>query len=89
MSKEIKLDVDKDSFKKVLDGEKDFEVRLDHYNIKKGDVVILREEDREKEVGFLTGREIKKKVNCVVKTKDLNYWSEKEINKKGFLVVGF
>ncbi len=89
MTKEIKLNVDKDSFKKVLNGEKNFEVRLNHYSIREGDIVILREEDREKEVGFLIGREIRKKVKCVLKIKDLNYWLDEEVAEHGFIVAGF
>lgn len=87
--KEIKLNVDKSSFEKILEGKKNFEVRLNHYNIKEGDTVILREEDRSKKVGYLTGRTIKKKVKVIIETNKPDYWSEEEKNKKGFLVLGF
>lgn len=74
-------------FKKILEGKKTFEVRLADWECKEGDVLVLREWDSE--TRQYTGRSVEKKVTYVVKTKDINFFSEEEINKHGFQVIGF
>lgn len=72
-------------FEKVLSGEKKFEVRLADMKANLGDVLVLKENDfKTKE---LTGREIRKRISFMLKTKDFPYWKEKEIEKYGYLVM--
>ncbi|MCL4382863.1 DUF3850 domain-containing protein [Patescibacteria group bacterium] len=75
-------------FEKVLSGAKTFDVRLNRFICKPGDILILREWDpRKKEY---TGRQIEKTVSYVLKTKDIEkFWDKKEIEKYGFQVICF
>ncbi|MBW3015929.1 DUF3850 domain-containing protein [Candidatus Woesearchaeota archaeon] len=74
-------------FQKVLDGEKDFEIRLADFNCSKGDILVLREwNPNTKEY---TGRVIEKEVKFVVKTKELPYWKKEDIDNLGFQVISF
>ncbi len=72
-------------FEKVLSGEKNFDLRLDDFDAKEGDILVLREIDSDRN---FTGREIEKEITFVMKTNNLDYWSEEEKNKKGFVVMG-
>ena len=72
-------------FEKIVSGEKTFEIRLANFDLRPGDILVLKEWDPEK--GF-TGRKVEKIVSYVLKTKDLNFWSEDEIEKWGYMVVG-
>lgn len=83
---EVELKVYSEWFEKIASGEKKFELRLGDKNINEGDVLILREIDENR---AFTGRELKKNVNGVIRTKDLNYWSDEEINKEGFVIASF
>ena len=71
-------------FEKILSGEKKFEIRLADEEYKDGDILILKEVDKNHN---LTGREIRKKITFVLKTKDLNYWNKEDINKYGFVAL--
>ncbi len=74
-------------FEKVLSGEKNFDLRLAEFECEKGDILILREWDpKTKEY---TGRELEKEVAFVIKTKDIKFWGEKEMDKLGFVVMSF
>ncbi len=75
-------------FEKVLSGEKTFDARLDRFRCKPGDVLWLREWDPKKKE--YTGREVKKKVTFVLKSKDLEkFWSKEEVAKYGFQIIAF
>ena len=37
----------------------------------------------------LTGRELQKKVTYNVRTKDLSFWTDEEIDKYGYQIIGF
>lgn len=75
-------------FEKVLLGEKTFDARLDRFRCKPGDTLWLREWDPKKKV--YTGREIKKEVTFVLKSKDLEkFWSKEEVAKYGFQIIAF
>ncbi len=84
--KEIKLKAYPELFEKVLSGEKNFDIRLGDKDIEKEDIIILVEIDKNRN---LTGREIRKKVKFVLRTKEMNYWNSEEIEKEGFVVAGF
>jgi hypothetical protein len=74
-------------FQNILDGKKNFEVRLDDFKCSKGDTLLLKEWDpKTKEY---TGRQIEKTVSIVVKLNELDFWSKAEIDKFGYQVIGF
>lgn len=72
-------------FKKILKGEKTFEVRLADFRCEIGDILILKEWDPETQK--YTGREIKKEVTYLFNTKDIRFWSKEEQKKYGLYVI--
>jgi len=72
-------------FEKTLSGEKQFDLRIAEFECEVGDILVLREWDPEKEE--YTGRELEKEITFIVKTKDLKFWSQEDINELGFLVM--
>ena len=72
-------------FKDILDGKKRFDVRLDDFEVGEGDVLVFEEFDPKK--GEYTGRKIKKRVNYLLRTKEAKYWSQKDVDEKGFIVM--
>lgn len=74
-------------FQKIVDGIKKYELRLADFDAKEGDVLVLKEWDpKTKEY---TGREITKNVTYVLKTKEVTFWSQEEIDKYGFQIISF
>ncbi|MDP2947178.1 MAG: DUF3850 domain-containing protein [Nanoarchaeota archaeon] len=73
-------------FQKVLDGEKNFDVRLGDFEIHNEDVLILDEYDPEKKQ--YTGRSVKKKVSFVAKWKIGEIHSSEDIKKFGLNLIG-
>ena len=84
---EVELKTDPEMFQDILDGKKKFEIRLADKNINEEEVLVLLEKD--KKTKKLTGRKIKKKVKFVLKTKDLDYFSDEDIKKYGVILAGF
>ena len=74
-------------FQDILDGKKNFEVRLNDFECKEGDILFLKEWDPKTKT--YTGRILEKKVNTVIKLNDLNFWSKSEIDKYGYQIIGF
>ncbi|PIZ89472.1 MAG: RNA-binding protein [Candidatus Nealsonbacteria bacterium CG_4_10_14_0_2_um_filter_37_10] len=74
-------------FEQVKTGKKKFELRLADFNLKKGDVLVLKEWDPKKKE--YTGRKIKKKVKYLLKFKLNDFGQKKEIEKKGLYVIQF
>ena len=74
-------------FQKILDGDKNFEVRLADFECNPDDVLILKEWNPV--VNKYTGREIEKIVTYVGKTKDFKFWTSEEIEKYGYQIIGF
>ena len=74
-------------FEKVISGEKNFELRLADWQCRVGDVLVLRE--WEPKIKEYTGRQIEKEVGYVLKTKDLKMFSEEDVGKYGWQVIGF
>jgi ribosomal protein S17 len=72
-------------YEQILNGTKKFEIRLADFECNKGDVLVLREWDPKTK--NYTGRELRKKVTFVLKTKELKFWPEKDMNKYGFQVL--
>jgi len=72
-------------FEKILDGDKNFEIRLDNFKCNPGDILVLKEYDPKTQKE--TGRVIEKKITYVLKTKDLKFWNKKDIDKYGYQVL--
>jgi len=72
-------------FSFISSGEKKFEIRLDDFEAKVGDHLMLEEWDpKAKEY---TGRKIEKVITSVTKIKiDKTFWSKAEIEKKGLQI---
>jgi len=86
--KKIEKKVWPEYFQGIFNGRKTFELRLNDFDIKEGDILILREYDsKTKEY---TGRKLEKEVGYVGKWKidDLTmFWSRKDIDNKGIQVI--
>ncbi len=74
-------------FELIKEGKKNFEVRLGDFEIKEGDILLIKEWDSNKKV--YTGRELRLKVSYVTNTKWQNHWSKEKIEKYGLWVIGF
>lgn len=72
-------------FQKILDGTKKYELRLADFDCGEGDVLVLKEWDPETQQ--YTDREIEKTVTYVLKTKDIKFWSQEEVDKYGFQII--
>ncbi|MBU0708828.1 DUF3850 domain-containing protein [Patescibacteria group bacterium] len=73
-------------FEKIISGDKTFEVRLADWECKEGDILVLEEWDPKTK--DYTRRKIEKKVACIAKTKDCQFWSKEDIEKHGFQIIG-
>ncbi len=74
-------------FDAILRGEKNYELRIADFIANKGDTLLLREwNPKTKEY---TGREIKKIITWIGKTKEWKFNKNEEVEKYGFLVLGF
>jgi len=74
-------------FEKILTGEKNFELRLADWKCEPGDILVLREWDPEKK--DYTGRVLEKEVAYVLKTKDVKFFTQEEIEKYGWQIISF
>jgi hypothetical protein len=74
-------------FEKILSGEKKLELRLADFEVNKGDILILKEWNKDKEA--YTGREIEVVATYILRTKDQTVWSREEVDKYGFQVILF
>ena len=72
-------------FEAVLSGEKKFDLRLADEEFDVGDVLVLKEWSPEEEK--YTGRKIEKKISFVMKINEVDFWSEDDVNKYGYVVV--
>ena len=73
-------------FQQILEGKKTFELRLADFNCKTGDILVLREWDPKTKQ--YTGRVIEKEATTVLKTKDIKFWPQEDIEKYGLQVIG-
>jgi len=71
-------------FTEVLAGRKKFELRLDDEDYSVGDILVLKEKDENLK---LTGREVRKKITFVLKTKELKYFKKEDVERYGFVVM--
>ena len=73
-------------FEEVAAGKKNFEVRLNDFDINEGDTFVLEEWDPKTK--SYTDRSIEKKVTYVRKFKiDSLFWPEEEIKEKGLQII--
>lgn len=72
-------------FQAILDNRKNFELRLADFDIKEGDILVLREWDPKKKE--YTGRELEKEVSYILKTKNIKFHSKKAIDKYGYQII--
>ena len=74
-------------FELVLSGEKQFELRVNDFNVAKGDVLVLEEWDPATQQ--YTGRKISKTVSYVLDFKLDDFGQKKVIEEKGFHIIQF
>jgi ribosomal protein S17 len=74
-------------FQKILDGIKTYELRLADFQCNPGDILILKEWNPKTKQ--FTGRVIEKEITYVLKTKELAFWSSKEIEEYGYQIISF
>ena len=74
-------------FQKVLEGKKKVDVRLADFECKPGDILVLEEFDPKAKK--YTGRKLEKRITHVLKTKDMKYWPQEDIEKYGFQIISF
>jgi hypothetical protein len=73
-------------FQEIVEGKKNYELRLNDFIISAGDILILEEYDPETKE--YTGRTLEKKVLGVNKFKlEKLFWTEAEIKEKGFQII--
>ncbi len=74
-------------FQKIFDGDKKYELRLADWDCHEGDVLVLKEWDPETK--DYTGRVLEKEITYILKTKDINFWSDEEVEKYGYQIISF
>ena len=74
-------------FEKILSGDKKYELRLADWECNPGDILLLQEWDPETE--NYSGREIKKEVSYVIKTKNIDFWPKEDVDKYGYQIISF
>ena len=74
-------------FQLILEGKKTYELRLADFECGEGDMLILKEWDPDSKA--FTGREVKKKVTYVGKTKNATFWPLEDIEEHGFQIISF
>jgi len=77
----------KDLFEKIITGEKKFDVRIADFEINEGDTLVLEEWNEDKKE--YTGRKAEVIASYILKTKDMEFWSQEDIEKYGFQVIQF
>ena len=73
-------------FQEILDGKKNFELRLNDFDVAEGDTLML--EEWSPETKEYTGRKLEKKVTYILKFKiDKLFWSQAEVQEKGLQIM--
>jgi len=82
----IKKKIWPEYFEAVASGKKKYELRLNDFDVKEGDTLVL--EEWNPETKEYTGRKIEKKVTYIVKFRiDKLFWPEDEIKEKGIQII--
>lgn len=87
MPKTIEKKVLPKYFQAILDGKKKFELRLGDFDCQEGDTLKLREWDPN--CSDYTGRELEKIISYVIRTKEISFWPEEDIDKYGYQIISF
>lgn len=74
-------------FAEIITGKKKFELRLADFEIKKGDILILEEWNKDKKK--YTGKKIEVAVTYIFKTKNQTFYPQSEVDKYGFQIIQF
>ena len=74
-----------EQFKLIQSGKKNFDLRLNDFRCNPGDTLVLREWNPKTK--RYTGKELKRKVSYVMKTKSLKFWKAGEAQEKGLQVI--
>ena len=85
--KTIRKKVWKEYFDKIISGKKRFELRLADFEVNEGDTLVLEEWDKDK--NEYTGRKVETIATYIIKTKDVSFWSQEDIDKYGFQIIQF
>lgn len=72
-------------FNEIINGNKNFELRLADFDLSAGDTLVLKEYDPEKKE--FTGRKIEKRCKTVLKTNPTTFNSSEEIQKHGLYMI--
>lgn len=72
-------------FDAVASGKKKFEVRIADFDVKSNDILVLEEWDSKTK--SYTGRKLEVDVSYVLKTKDLTFFNQGDIDQYGFQVI--
>lgn len=74
-------------FEAVVSNKKRFELRLNDFEVKEGDILVLEEYDPKKKE--YTGRKIEKKVGYVFKFQPdkLPFYTKEQIQEKGLQII--
>ena len=82
----IKKKIWPEYFEAVASGKKKFELRLNDFEVREGDTLLLEEWDPKTK--NYTGRKIEKKVTYVGKFMiDKLFWPKKDIEEKGIQII--
>ena len=82
----IKKKIWPEYFEAVVAGKKKYELRLNDFEVKEGDILLLEEWDPK--LKKYTGRSVEKKVTYVGKFKiDALFWTEEQIKEKGLQII--
>ncbi len=83
----IKKKIWPEYFELVASGKKNFELRLNDFEVNEGDVLVLEEWDPKTKQ--YTGRKIEKTIEYVLKFSLDDFGQQKEIEEKGMQVIQF
>ena len=82
---EIKKKMLPEPYEKVLSGDKTYDIRLADWSIEQGDTIVFQEWNPDTKE--YTGREMRKNVGYVGKTKDWQAWPIEDIEKYGYQII--
>lgn len=74
-------------FQKIIDGKKKYELRLADWECSEGDILVLKEWNPESKE--YTGRQVEKTITYILKTKEINFWPEEDVQKYGYQIISF
>ena len=82
---EIHKKIRPEYFQMIVDGKKEFELRVADFEVKEGDILILEEQDPKTKK--FTGRIAKKKIKHIMKINPTEMYDLNDIKKHGFYIM--